>query len=407
MTKALKLSATFKVVMIILIITFFILLFNKPLGHQLTVFFRCTEDLFADFFNPVIYVADNDVYHNTLNGLHHKIYFPLTYMMFSLFSGFADYSGMTLFDAYSSQPAMMSCVFFTMFSVFLFLHALNKVVKVSTSMLVVILCSSVFLFTIERGNPIMIAAALVCYFIAYKDSELKSERYFALTALCVAVVLKGFPVILGFYLLQQKRFKDILYCIVVTTLLVFLPFLYFKGGFDNISQLISNVQLHNRLFEDSIYPRFGLSVFNLIAIQVFHLYDASFSDTGFMITKSLVILLSVLSLGLFFVQRTPWKKLMLLTVIVAYLPSDNGFYCGMYFFPVLLLFLKEQTGTKLDYAYMIMFCILLNPIQISHHNTPITWMLSNLAIFVMWITLITETVKDHLLQPRNEKVSLF
>ena len=392
MTKSFNLLSVFKAIMLALIITFLILLFSNPLGHQLSVFFLRTQDLFADFLNPVIYVADNDVYHNTLNGLHHKIYFPLTYMLFSLFSGFADYSGMTLYDTYTCQPAMMSCVLFTLFSIYLFLHALGKVAKIDTLILIIIVCSSVFLFTIERGNPIMIAVALVCYFLAYKDSQQKHERYFALTALCIAAVLKGFPVILGFYLLQEKRYKDILFCIITTTLMVFLPFLYFKGGFSNIPQLISNIQLHNQLFEDAIYPRFGLSVFNLIAIHVFHFYNDSYADIGFSITKGMVILMSVLSLALFFVQRTTWKRLMLLTAIIAFLPSDNGFYCGMYFFPVLLLFLKEQKDSKLDYAYMLLFCILLNPIQISHHDNSITWLLSNAATFVMWMMLIIESV---------------
>lgn len=392
--RSLALIDIFKGVMMVLIALFLVLLFHDPIGTQLNVFFLRTDDLFADFFNPLIYIADNDVYHNTLNGLHHKIYFPLTYMLFSLFSGFNNYSGSTLNDTYVSHPAMLSCVLFTLISILIFLHALNKVVRTDALTIFIILFSSVFLFTIERGNPIMFAAALVCYFIAYNNSPLWYERYFAMISLCVAVVLKGFPVLLGLYLLQERRFKEIIFCILITILLVFLPFLYFKGGFDNISQLVSNIQLHNQLFEDAIYPRFGLSVFNLIAINIFHLYDASYTDIGFKITKGLVILMSMSSLILFFIQRSSWKKLMLLVSVIAFLPSDNGFYCGIYFFPVLLLFLKEEKLCKRNYIYVVLFCMLFNPIQITKDDIPISWMISNFAVFIIWAMLICETHKN-------------
>ena len=135
-------------------------------------------------------------------------------------------------------------------------------------------------------------------------------------------------------------------------------------------------------------------MFNLIAINIFHLYDASYTDIGFKITKGLVILMSMSSLILFFIQRSSWKKLMLLVSVIAFLPSDNGFYCGIYFFPVLLLFLKEEKLCKRNYIYVVLFCMLFNPIQITKDDIPISWMISNFAVFIIWAMLICETHKN-------------
>lgn len=396
-----NLYTVFTTVMTVVIVVFFCLLFINPTGTQLNVFFLKTNDFFADFFNPMIYVADNDVYHNTLNGLHHKIYFPLTYMMFSLFSGFMDYSGLTLQDTYSSHPAMVSCLLFTVFSVFLFIHSLGRLVRLDAKLIAIILCSSVFLFTVERGNPIIIAAALAVYFLAYKDSESRRTRILALTALCVAVVLKGYPVVLGLYLLRDRQFKAIGYCIVVTLLLAFLPFLYFKGGFDNIPQFISNVQEHNRLFDNAIYPRFGLTVFNSCLIDVLHAYGEEYRSLGFTLTRGIVVLMALASMVLFFFQRTPWKRIMLLMAIVAYVPSDNGFYCGIYFLPALLLFLHHEVPSKRNYVYLALFILLLNPIQVTSGGHALTWLISNAAIFVMWAMLISETLSTARLSKAN------
>lgn len=381
-------------VMVLLITVFFILLVSNPLGSQLNVFYAKTADLFADFFNLQIYIYDNDVYHNMYKGLEQKNYFPLAYVVLALFSGFEDYSRMTLDEVYSSHPAMISCVLFTLFSVLLFYHSLNKIVKLDGKMIFIISFSSIFLFTIERANLIMLAAAAAFYFIAYKDSDNRMLRYFALLSLCFSVVLKGYPVVLGLYLLLDKRYKDILSCIVITILLAFIPFLFFKHGFNNIPQFISNVQMNNHAYDEGIYPRFGLVVINKLFFSALHSYDTIFASIGYYISKYLVALLSLLSILLFFKERNPWKKLMIISIIIAYLPSNNGFYCGIYFFPSLILFLKDNKNTRKDFIYMLLYCLLLNPVQIVVRGMAISWMMSNLAMLAMWLLLIIDSLKS-------------
>lgn len=98
-------------IMFTLITGWLVLWFIDPLGVQLNVFFLKTDNFFADFFNVMIYVSDNDIYHNTTNGLGQKIYFPLTYMFMTMFSGFEDFSILDLDDCYTKPHAMVACLF--------------------------------------------------------------------------------------------------------------------------------------------------------------------------------------------------------------------------------------------------------------------------------------------------------
>lgn len=384
----------FSRLMVMLIGLFLVLLVYDPLGDQLCVFYSKTNDLFADFFNVQIYIADNDVYHNLYHGLEQKNYLPLAYMILDLFNGFAPYSSMTLQDTYLSHPAIISCVLFTLGSVLLMFHALSKLVKLDATLLFILCFSSVFLFTLERGNLIILSVALTFYFLAYKDCQESGLRYFALTCLCLSVVLKGFPIVFGLYLLEGRRYRDILYCVVVTLLLTILPFLYFQHGFDNIPQFLSNVQMNTQMYDDGLYQRFGLIVLNRLFFGALHAYDTVYAEVGYIVAKGAVILLSLLSIFLFFIERVTWKKIMMISIIIAYLPSNNGFYCALYFLPGLLLFLRDQQGRKIDWAYMFLFCVVLNPLQIPVHGIVISWILSNLAVFIIWVLLLSETISD-------------
>lgn len=387
-----SLNESFYLIMGGLICTFLVLLFCNPLGDQLNVFFAKTDDLFADFFNVLIYISDNDVYFNTFNGPEQKNYFPIAYVIMDAFSGFFNYSGKILSDVYSSRTAIISCVLFSLMSILLFFHSLGKIVKLNSKVIFIISFSSIFLFTIERGNLILLSAAMAFYFLAYKDSKDKKNRLFALTALCMSVVLKGYPVVFGLFLLQEKRYKDILFCIIVTAILVIFPFFYFKHGLENIPQFISNVQLNNMVYDDGIYPRYGLVIFNHFLFSVLHAYDSIYASIGYYIAKYSVVLLSLLSIWFFFKEKMIWKKLLMISIIIAYLPSNNGFYCGIYFFPSLLLFLNDNSHERKDYLYMLLFCLILNPLQIVIHNQAISWMLSNIAVLIIWLMLIIDNI---------------
>lgn len=381
-------------IMGVLIAAFLILLIRNPLGAQLSIFFSKTKDIFADFFNVMIYIADKDVYFNPINGTQEKIYLPLSYLILRIFSGFADFSSLRLEQTYGVSTALVSVLLFTLGSIFLFFHSLNKISKVNAKLALVLCLSSVFLFAIERGNLILLAAACAFYFIAYKDSKTPWQRYLALLLLCVSVVLKGYPVVLGLYLLQDKRWKDIAFCTITCLLLAFLPFLYFEHGIENIPQFINNVRVSNKSYAIALFPRFGLRVYVVQIFDFLKMTDSSLYNVCTWLAKGIIYILSLLSVLLFFKQDMQWKKLLMISFIIAWIPANNSFYYGLFFIPSLVMFLNQKLFEKRDYLYMILFCLFLNPLQILLGGHTISWIISSMSMFAMWVLLVQESVCD-------------
>lgn len=379
----------FKVVMSFLITCFIIGLLCDPLGSQLNVFFLKTDNLLADFYNIMIWIADKDPYYNTYGAAAAKSYFPLSYLILMIFSGFENYSGLCLKEVYSSTTATISCMIYTLGSIFLYFHSLTRIVKCNTYTLLIISLSSVFLFTIERGNLIMIAAAFSFYFLAYKDSNSFWLRRFSLFSLCVASVLKIYPVVLGLFLLKDKRYKDVVICVVLSLLLIFIPFVAFERGFNNIPKFIDNVIEAGVSSEFNESPRYGLFVLSVIGCRFLGILDSSFFYVISILTKLMVWFFSGLSIFFFFYEKEFWKRLALITMLIVYLPQVNFFYCGIYFMPFILLFLSENPKwTHQNLIYMLLICIFLNPFQILFHGWTISWMLSNVAMMLFWLLLL-------------------
>lgn len=231
----------------------------------------------------------------------------------------------------------------------------------------------------------MISASLLFYFLAYKDSSSNIKRILSLISFCSSVVLKGFPVVFGLYLLKERRYKDVIFCIIFTALLTFLPYLCFEHGFGNIQQHIHSVSLNSLIAEKLTLPRYGLTFIPNFLIN--HVSPITYSFL-FGAARYLILILSAVSICLFFYDSISWKIIAMLSFVIGYLPSVNWFYLGLFFMPAILLFLHQNEGRKLDYIYAFLFCIFLNPLQFEIKNIPISWMLSNISIFTIWIFLI-------------------
>lgn len=378
------------------IITILILLFVSglliyPLGTQLNVFFIKTDNFFADFFNVQIYIADWDPYHNTVNGLGEKCYLPFTYLFLELFNGFYNYSGASLIDCYGSSTATMSCILFMMVSLFLFYHSLSCLTEIPSKLKSVLLFSSVVLFSFERGNIIILCGALICYFLAYKNSPISRLRIFSLLCLCVVSIIKVYPAILGLYLLRDKRYKDIAICVCITIILAFVPFLFFTGGFDNIGQMFENYAVFSQTYSFySVFPRYGLSHIIAWGLIGFHV-DRGVSDIILLLPQFLLYLSCLLSFVLFFYVKMAWKRLAFVVLPIIMLPTNSGFYCGLYFIPVIVLFLYNNEGRKLDFLYMLLICLFLNPFQLLVvKGINVSQQLSNIALLAIWLLLMIE-----------------
>jgi hypothetical protein len=399
---------------LLLFILFMIGLFKNPMGVQRNIFFAGLNDLFADFFNVLRYVSERDPYFNTINGYGEKIYLPLTYLIIYPFSRLDNFNTMTLQQAWTSKIGIMSVFCFTAVSVFLLFLALNQIRKRYDTpfyIFIGLFFSYVFAFSVERGNSIILSAAFVSLYLLYYDSDDNNKRIIATICLALAAVLKIYPVLLGFLYLEQKQYKDIFLSAIITLLLCFIPFVFFRGGFSNIFQLIDNVRSNSESYNfDHLYPRFSLSHLVYYALILLGLADKmvlSLSNVAYYV----IILVSIFSICCSLLTKNRWEKITLLILVLIYLPVNSALYCGLYLFPVIILFfatIKDRSGVFNGFI-LIVFIILLNPFQfsVSYKNIDIgiNYVFGNVALLSLWIVLLITSGKEVLFkQTQIEKI---
>ena len=358
------------------ILMFFIFFIKDKGGKQLNIVIRGI-DLFADFYNTVRYVSERDVYFNNINGYENHNYLPLAYIFFYIFSVVKNYISMSLNAIQTDPISNMSLVIFMFIGILLLILSLKKLYnkkEYSYIISALLFMTSPVIFTIERGNIILHTAAFASIFLCLYRSEKRYEQIIALICLGIASALKIYPVILGFLLLQEKRYKDIIIGALITLALVFLPFFFFnKHSFlENFMQWISNI----KAFSELVGMRYGLSLFISKLGNNFDLY-----------AKIIIFILFIISIIYSFVANEYWKKVLLLMIISIQSPT-TAYYAELFMYPIIMLFLSKEKFYKIDYIFLTLFILLLMPLQIS---IPI----STLGSFVsatIWLIVLIETI---------------
>lgn len=382
---------------IIFVITMFLLagtslwlFLQEPYGSQRTLLFIDQDDYFMDFFNTLHYVADRNPYVDGYGGLVNRNYLPLGYMILYPFSQVDDFINILPKELRGWQGPMIACVIFLCISLGSFFYLMyegkkgKRVEKFFTTLACAL--SGIILYNIDRANTIILSAAALLFFLLFYKDEKPLYRHLAYMALAIAGALKVYPALFGIMLLYEKRFKDAAYAILYGLAFVFLPFLFFEGGFSNIPGLIYNVGLNNAKY-------YG-GTFSVISNTIFEAKD--YYDIGFMVGN--VVLILVLLLG--WAQKKSWKQILLLTCGLVLTPVHSGYYCGLYLFLPLLFFLNEKEHKITDLFYLVFFVLVLNPLQYSFSLPESSllvervdnFMISNMAVILVYILLILETL---------------
>ena len=388
-----NLRLSFCILMSLFFIIFFILLIIQKGGYQLNVVLN-GWDLFADFYNILRYIAERNPYFNEINGVAEKIYFPIAYLILYPFSLFRDYSNMSLYEVQTDAISNLSLVIFISFEIllfFIYLNKMNKQDKYSNLIIILIFFSSIILVSIERANLAFLTSSFVVIFLIYYKSDNKIERLIALIALGLASALKIYPVLLGFLLLHERRYKDILIGSLITLFLIFLPFLFFENGFNNIPQLIGNLKLWKVKCNVTSDGRFGLS-------HLLYVFTKNSSNIFVNTINLITYLLILISIVYSFFIKEYWKKILLLTLITIQFPR-TGYYCGVNIFPAIILFLSKEDYRKADISYLILFSLYLMPLQIPYISN---FIIGSIVSIILWFIILTEAITKHTYTLKNK-----
>jgi hypothetical protein len=352
------------------VIIFLILLSKEGInGKQAEVFFLKTNDLFADFWNTCHYIQDRDPYLTSPD----RGYPPLAYLFMYPFSRI-------IYNAGTSYQLAWGAIYSCWCSMALF-YACYKLYgdssKWAFGAILPLFFSSIFLFSFERGNLIMLAAVFVTVYFKYYNSNSKILKHIAFIALACAASFKVYPAIFGLLLLYEKRFKDTFWLILYGVAAFILPFFFFKGGISNINPLLENVQLQTEAYRIgySVFARFGL---NYLGIPFGSIYTSDPTYIGY--------LLAVLSVIVACFHQKFWKKIMLLLCVCIMIPVNSALYTGLYLFPAIVLMLADKSFENGNLFYYLAVLFYLTPINLPFIGNQA----SNYALTLIWIALISE-----------------
>lgn len=369
---------------LVLAFLFFALLFYHNTWNQSDVFFGGGADYLADAINTERYASKLDPYgyhDEALRDFPHSNYPPLAYIFFFVMDHIS-FRGNT-----STFPMIVATLYmaFSLMFLFFYTYGLIDAPRHRRALLAFALFASApILFSFERGNIIMLSAALCAFFLyGYRDDH-AVVRELSFIALAIAAALKVYPALLGLLLVADRRWKESIRLIVYGLIFSLAPFLLLRGGFGNIPFLLRNLQAHVTVYDRSIYPRCGFRMLASILVSGdflraeagMHLSRIGEAMYRYMPALDILLVLGNISTILFCKVR--WKQVAAVMLILVNYPVNSGAYSYLYLLPVIALFLSDTERRPLDWLYFLLFIVIMNPVQVP---MPFSWFgLSNLPL---------------------------
>ena len=214
-----------------------------------TVLILFDKKLFSDFAEDLSYCIVDNPYKNEYNI--HSIYPPFAYLIFYPFALICSGSleqlvkgEISLMDMKNSPSFVCSYILYYLINIVIILLIVKKMsgfkVKESIYLLITVFCFGPLIYCFGRGNVLITALLFALLFFYMYDSEKRWVRELANLCLACSVAIKIYPIILLFFFFKERRFLDFVKTLVYSLILLFIPFLLTKGGFNNIKEIWNN-----------------------------------------------------------------------------------------------------------------------------------------------------------------------
>lgn len=286
-------------------------------------------------------------------------YFPLAYILLFPFSLIPN-----LLISY--------LIFASVFLIFILYMNTNKFICLNLTkwqnfqnIFIISFLSYPILYILDRGNVDMFLLILLTGFVYL----FKSEKYF-LSAVLMGIqnAIKPFPIFFLILFLFKKKYKEFFLSLTITGLLIIGGFMFLKGNFfDQIIVFMKNLMLFKLKYvydnSNSNAMSNTSSLFTAMKL-VFCKYTTIFSTVQLEKVYSYLSLI-ITAVTLFFVQKekTFWKQITLLTLLMCLLPYVIDDYKLIFLFIPIWLFISNNEKTKFDSAYAALFGLLIIPKQ--------------------------------------------
>ncbi len=360
------------------------------------VFFSRCGDLFMDFFNSVRDASQGAAVYTDRK----VIYPPMANLIYLVCSRFIPetYNRSDWFNRHSWMDYPEAVFFIFLFSMLIVLVLYNLIhesikggrrIKFLFSFFAIV--NIPVLYMIERGNMILFCfISLMIYAFTY-NSENKVYRELGLIALAFAFSLKLYPVIFGWFLLVDRRFKESIRCAIYGVAMLIIPSFFFGGlscfvqVYKNITSFSAAVGTVNSISVVAGYSGIPEAVWNIAA------YAWCF----------ICVVCFVLSP---FIHRERWKCWMLGISFILTVPSLTAMYSWAFLLIPIIMFSNSGRFKKKDWFFFIIITVLFM-FSIFRFNYYLT--INSLLLYpftaILSITAVTDTVVTGVRRYRGSK----
>lgn len=373
-------------------------------GHLLDIFFIRGQDFFMDSFNSIRDAAQG-------SGVYSErgvIYPPMANLIFLILSVFTPrvYNN-TDFSSRYSWTAHRSCyvlaaVVIAVFCIVLFYTVYAATKRGSTVQRILfaltIVISVPVIYLLERGNIIALCLLSLTVFALTYNSKLPWKREVGLIALAFAFSIKLYPVVFGWLLIKDKRYKEIVRCVIYGAAMLIIPSFFFGGPIFCAKHLFGNI--------------FGFSTGSGNTISVvmnfFHFPAIVQSIVNALIYLWVFVCGACFAISPFIRGREQWKTWVIGLVTIMCVPSLTGIYSWSFFIiPIIMMAnIKKQEFGRDEMLYFVFMTVpfIFVPFRFTYHVAP-----TDILLYAMTIALSVHAVRDTLndfKRARSEKKGL-
>lgn len=341
------------------VIYHYILGFYLGMGPHFNSFLYPASAAFCDFWGPFPYLQKFAPYSEVNLWI---VYFPLAYVLLTPFAFIASFTHSTISYLLYISGFLTYLIFMNTKT---FSCPDSNKLQNFQNIFILTTMSYPVLYILDKGNFDMFLFVILGLF-AY---AFRVEKYLiAAILLAIETAIKPFTFLFFLLFLFKKRFKEFFLAVLLTFLLIIGGFFFFKGGFANqIVNLIKILIQYKDTFAYALDNNFGIS-YGSSLFMVLKLFfcklTASPIISTVLLTKIYDVVCTILTVfTVFFVwrEKTYWKQLTLLICNFLLLPYNTYDYKLIFIFIPLWLFVTSKEKGKFDFAYSILFALLLIP----------------------------------------------
>ncbi len=323
------------------------------------------DDRFMDLFNNFRYSLHGDPYQYQWANV------PPLFLAISYVIGKILFKATGSEDFYSIRymlPGILVTLLFVVVSIFILYLCLRRLFgkNISANRLyfyvITLITSYPFVFCMDRGNCVVLAAVLIAVFIVLFDEE---KFYAAAVVLGLAAALKIYPAILGIVFLTRKKWMPAVVCAVTGISTSLLPLLLFEGGFqNNLSSFLEKTISYSSLGNLNTIQNlsYNNSIYMLLDIP-YTVLTGQFLEPGELAQKNepikwiATVLLIAVVLLCFLLKRNRDKFLLVSSMMLLYPFNSTDYNLTIMLFPIVFWIAREK---KCGYFMPIVGALLLS-----------------------------------------------